>query len=362
MSGPYASVSFAPHAAKTFGDLAAIQRHNNREEPLAHVVEGAPPPRHLIGSGDLRADVRRLVTEAGIDPDQRRSNGVLAWEVVFSADHEWFGEGTPSEQRDRLNLWVDAVPSFVIAHWGAHRVASLVLHRDEFTPHFHSVVVPLHAEDTTVANPDWRLVGRVLTGPGRWAQLHTDYAAAVASLGLHRGKVGSERKRKPYGELLEELKAREARAASDQRKAEDTWVAAARSQLANLNEETRLRAWALTLQKEADEIAAGRKKQRIAEQAAAAAEAAASAALQMAERDRAAAAHDRREAARLRQIIFNAQAAARRVVAAIAEHKRETPATAEVIRAGDKLREQVAHIAEAIHGDSALQRQRDRAW
>jgi hypothetical protein len=361
----YSSVSFNEAGpAKSPADLSAIQRHNNREEPLEHVVEGAPPPKHLTGTADLRADVCSLLIAAGIDVARRRSNGVLAYEIVFGADHDFFTAGTPEQNAERLAAWVAATLAFVLAYWGVHRVASVVLHLDEYTPHLHVVAVPLYRDAPEAVNPAWRLVGRVFTGPGKWAQLHTDYALAVAHLGLQRGKVGSERKRKPYGELLREMKDKEAAAAEALQKAQAMSREALLKALENLQEEQRLQVWASVLQTQAEKSETARrdlasKNEKLSALLSAAVQGAAAK-----NRDEAIAHSHRVAAGRLRDLVQSAQAAATTLIRSVDEHARATPSPAltSVIEGREGLRALVREMAERIEADEALRVQRDLAW
>lgn len=192
---------------KTWDQMRSVEIHNGRGTPLAHVVDGAPPPEYLLGSPRIVAAARQRLLDHGIDPDNRRREGVIAREVVLSASHEFFAAGSASDQADRLTEWKAAQVPFLIERFGAHRLVSVVLHRDEHTPHVHAVVLALkHAPDRQRGH-EWTLAGEVLAARGKWAQDQTAYAQSMAPFGLSRGKEKSDNKHKPYGERMSELDA-----------------------------------------------------------------------------------------------------------------------------------------------------------
>lgn len=208
---------------KTWSDMRGANVHNARTKPIEHAVPGAPAPEHLVGSRDLVADVKGKLRRAGIDPDKIRKNGVIAYEAIMTASPGFFEEGGAVEQKARLGNWARAQVKFAMDRWGAHRVASMVLHLDEKTPHIHLVVLPLEVKsdrrrrDSSVVR--WSLVGRTISGPGQFDKLQDDYADAMSPFGLSRGEAGSGRKHEPMGQFMarterEKVEAARARAAA----------------------------------------------------------------------------------------------------------------------------------------------------
>lgn len=194
---------------KNWSDMRGAQVHNSREKPIAH-AQSEDAPVHLIGSGNLVRDVRGLLARHGIDPDRLRKNGVIAYEAVITATGAFFLAGSDQEQLDRLVAWAEAQKEFVIERYGANRVASLVLHTDEMTPHMHLVVLPLQFGPDgrcPEREPHWRLAGRMISGPGKFDALQDDYATTMAKFGLVRGEQGSGRKHRPTREYLRDLEA-----------------------------------------------------------------------------------------------------------------------------------------------------------
>lgn len=197
---------------KTWSDMRAANVHNARTKPLAHAIAGALAPEHLVGTGDLVADVKRHLRRAKMDPGRLRKNGVIAYEAILSASAEFFDAGAADERAGRLTAWKTAQRDWAMKRYGAHRVASMVLHVDEKVPHIHLVVVPLEVKPDgrrKDGEQRWSLVGRTISGPGRFDEAQDAYAEAMAQFGLVRGVRGSGRKHEPVPVYLARMAAKE---------------------------------------------------------------------------------------------------------------------------------------------------------
>ena len=197
---------------KSWTDMRGTSIHNARTKPIDHGVEGAPPPRFLVGTADLVADVKKQYRVCSIDPDAMRGNGVYAYEAILSASPEFFEQGDEAAKAERLEAWVAVQVEWARVHYGAHRVVSMVLHLDEKTPHIHLVVLPLEVVIDKRRKEEqrrWSLVGRTISGPGRFEEAQDAYAAAMAAFGLVRGVRGSGRKHEPVKVYLARMEAKE---------------------------------------------------------------------------------------------------------------------------------------------------------
>lgn len=192
---------------KTWAQMRRVENHNGRATPAPHVVKGAPPPEYLYGTPQIVANARQRLCDHGIDPDERRSNGVIAREVVLSASPEFFAAGSEADQTARLSKWKAAQVPFLKEQLGEHRLVSVVMHTDEKTPHVHAIVLALKYFPERQRGHEWRLAGEVIGATGKWAQHHTVYARAMAPFGLSRGRENSDNKHKPYQEHITELDA-----------------------------------------------------------------------------------------------------------------------------------------------------------
>ncbi len=172
---------------KTAGQLAGSANHMTRASPTPN----ADPRRAelneiLIGSSDPAADVRALLPEIDQRDSNglllRRSNSVLAVEVLVTASPEWWAEATPAMRKD----WQRATLNWLAEAWGGlQNLAHMRMHGDETTPHMTGYVVPL----------DERGALNCRSYIGEKQQLRdqqTGYADAVAHLGLQRGVPGSK--------------------------------------------------------------------------------------------------------------------------------------------------------------------------
>ena len=156
--------------------------------------------------------MKRHLRGAKLDPDRLRKNGVIAFEAILSASAEFFDAGTDEERVGRLTAWKAAQRDWALKRYGAHRVASMVLHVDEKVPHIHLVVVPLEVKRDgrrKDADARWSLVGRTISGPGRFDEVQDEYAMAMAPFGLSRGVRGSGRKHEPVPVYLARMAAKE---------------------------------------------------------------------------------------------------------------------------------------------------------
>jgi len=209
---------------KTWSAMRGAQVHNSREKPVEHAT-GARQPKHMIGTGQLVDDVKASLRAHGIDPENLRKNGVIAYEAVLTASRDFFyREGWSTQQRsENLTAWVYAQQDFLIAKYGGDRLVSLVVHLDEHTPHAHAVILPYQkAVDQRRGDgvERWSLVGRSIAGPGQFQRLQSEYAEAMAPFGLSRGEPDSGRKNKPVRDYMADIKARIAAAEAEREKAE----------------------------------------------------------------------------------------------------------------------------------------------
>jgi hypothetical protein len=198
---------------KSWDQMASVEMHNGRMKPIAHGIEGAPAPIFLVGSREITAEVRQRLVQHGIDPGAIRKGGVIAHEAIITASREFFYLGSKEDQQARLEGWTRAQVDFVMRRYGKHRVASLVLHQDEQTPHIHAVVIPFkHSVDRRRRDldPQWGLDGQILTAKPELSQLQTDYGMAMARFGLSRGRISSNDKHKPYAVVMAEVEAERA--------------------------------------------------------------------------------------------------------------------------------------------------------
>lgn len=182
----YAVLRIAPIRGQSH--FAAVDAHNRRHHVPAHAdssltahnVTLVEPSVPLL---DAVEDTIRTETDGW-----RRRDSILAAEVIMTASQAFFADGTGARDATgrfdaaRTDAWIAASMSFLRNKFGAG-VVSCHVHMDEQTPHIHAVIVPVS---------QGRLSYKAhFDGKKRLSRLQTEYADAVAALGLERGRQKS---------------------------------------------------------------------------------------------------------------------------------------------------------------------------
>ena len=184
-----------------FGTVGAVGAHHARTRPTANADPArlarnewlVKPEGGLVDAVKTRiqrAETLRREEAERADrktPRKRRSDAVLAVEVLLSASPEFFRPERPWEagtyEPERLAAWRDASLAWLKDRYGANLV-SAVLHLDEATPHIQAVFVPLTADNRLSAK---ELIG----GREHLRTFQNSVAEAMAPLGIQRGLEGS---------------------------------------------------------------------------------------------------------------------------------------------------------------------------
>lgn len=176
----------------SMGSVAGALRHcyRERETPNAD-PERTPTNEHAAATSTDQAMGRMRA----LLPEKRRRDAVLAVEYLMTASPEWWQEASRKQQDEffrRSRQWL-------ADKYGADRIVTATIHRDETTPHLSAFVVPL--------TRDGRLSAREFVG-GRQKMRddQTSYAAAVADLGLSRGIEGSRARHQSIRDYYAALK------------------------------------------------------------------------------------------------------------------------------------------------------------
>ena len=160
------------------GSVAASMQHCYRERNTHNAdKERTPDNQHLVAKStdEAMGKLRALL------PEKRRKDAVLAVEYVMSASPEWFEKATPEQEKAFFRQSLQ----WLADKYGADRIVTASIHRDESTPHLSAFVVPL--------TQDKRLSAKEFIGSrDKMRADQTTYAACVAELGLERGIEGSK--------------------------------------------------------------------------------------------------------------------------------------------------------------------------
>jgi hypothetical protein len=179
------------HAEKSSGGSTGVGEHIDRigrhEKPKnadperTHLNEQLIEPR----SKNLTNDINARIKEGYTKKKEIRKDAVKSVRIILSGSHDRMKEieNNPKE----FKAWKEANLKFMSDRFGKENIVRMTLHRDETTPHFHCVVVPVTFDGGLSAK-------KMFGGPQGLAQLQTDYARAMEGFGLSRGKENSTAK------------------------------------------------------------------------------------------------------------------------------------------------------------------------
>ena len=160
------------------GSVAASMQHCYRERTTHNAdPERTPDNQHLVAKStdEAMGKLRALL------PEKRRKDAVLTVEYVMTASPDWFEKATPEQEK----AFFQQSLQWLADKYGADRIVTASIHRDESTPHLSAFVVPL--------TQDKRLSAKEFIGSrDKMRTDQTSYAGRVADLGLERGVEGSK--------------------------------------------------------------------------------------------------------------------------------------------------------------------------
>ncbi|WP_420326046.1 plasmid recombination protein [Mameliella sp.] len=181
--------------------LGAASAHNARTAKSGLSHTNTPPDGGgvlvLDGQTDAVAAWHDRASAVGLSKPRRDS--IRAIEAVMSASPSWFDAATP-EERDQ---WTERSLAYARDIFGAENVLQATLHLDEQTPHLHVLAIPLEQKERakrgrprkgrkTAKRPttlSWGLnADGIIGSPNKLRDHQTNYAAALADLGLRRGR------------------------------------------------------------------------------------------------------------------------------------------------------------------------------
>ena len=160
------------------GSVAASMQHCYRERETHNADQKRTPDNQPLGAKSTDEAMGKL---RALLPEKRRKDAVLAVEYVMTASPEWFDKATPEQEKEFFQRSLQ----WLADKYGADRIVTASIHRDEATPHLSAFVVPL--------TQDKRLSAKEFIGSrDKMRADQTSYAGRVADLGLERGIEGSK--------------------------------------------------------------------------------------------------------------------------------------------------------------------------
>ena len=162
----------------TMGSVAASMQHCYRERETFNADQERTPDNQHLGAKSTDEAMGKL---REMLPEKRRKDAVLAVEYVMTASPEWFAKATPEQEKALFQRSLQ----WLADKYGADRIITASIHRDEATPHLSAFVVPLTA--------DKRLSAKEFIGDRKKMSAdQTSYAERMRDLGLERGIEGSK--------------------------------------------------------------------------------------------------------------------------------------------------------------------------
>ena len=160
------------------GSVAASMQHCYRERETHNADQERTPDNQHLGAKSTDEAMGKL---RALLPEKRRKDAVLAVEYVMTTSPEWFATATPEQEK----AFFQRSLQWLADKYGADRIVTASIHRDEATPHLSAFVVPL--------TQDKRLSAKEFIGSrDKMRADQTSYAGRVADLGLERGIEGSK--------------------------------------------------------------------------------------------------------------------------------------------------------------------------
>lgn len=185
---------------KSFAAMKNTYEHNYRIDNVGN----ADPNKYKLNEemvklpdGENYADAfRRKISESKYyETHDVHKKAIMGIEVMLTYN------GREDNPLFNLDEWKKQNMKFLNDTFGKDNVVSVMLHRDEGTPHIHAVVIPMI---------DGKLRGkRYMDGKLQMSQMQTSYAKYMKPLGLERGMRGSGAKHEDiqyfYKQLNEEM-------------------------------------------------------------------------------------------------------------------------------------------------------------
>ena len=160
--------------------LDRTQVPKNAEASRTHLNEELAPR----AKATLTADVQARIEEGYTSKRKIRKDARLALGIIMTGSHERMKE--IEKDKKLFEAWKKANYKFACQHFGKDNIVRFTLHRDEKTPHFHCVFVPI-TPDGRLAAKDFVSGQTYGAGKEKLRKYQDDYAKAMQPFGLERG-------------------------------------------------------------------------------------------------------------------------------------------------------------------------------
>ncbi len=161
---------------KSIVTLNGIQRHNERRVPIKTLTNPQNKNINILTPTITEKYIGKkfsTVLKEKIGGKPQRKNSVLGVEFVFAFTPNCIKE-------ENLRDWCHASVKFLSDWFGEENIVSVMLHRDEKSPHIHAVILPVF---NGVLN-----CKHYINGPASCREMQDKYYEAVKDFGdLQRG-------------------------------------------------------------------------------------------------------------------------------------------------------------------------------
>ena len=201
MAKQYAIIHVQKHSS-TGGSLG---NHIERTEGMKHTYPHAKPEMKKFNVSynrgykgiSLGKAVSQRIEKGYTGEKAIRKDSVKFISLILSGTNEQTWE-IQKKSSGLFLEWERANIKFLEDEYGKENIVKLELHRDEKTPHFHAIVVPL--------TKDGRLSAKEVVGDRKKLKSFQDrYAAAMKPFGLERGEEESKNTHITTKEFYQEL-------------------------------------------------------------------------------------------------------------------------------------------------------------
>ena len=182
MNQAYCVLHITPYKGLTRigAHLDRTQVPKNADAARTHLNEELAPR----AKATLTADVQARIEEGYTSKRKIRKDARLALGIIMTGSHERMKE--IEKDKKLFEAWKKANYKFACQQFGKDNIVRFTLHRDEKTPHFHCVFVPI-TPDGRLAAKDFVSGKTYGAGKEKLRKYQDDYAKAMQPFGLERG-------------------------------------------------------------------------------------------------------------------------------------------------------------------------------
>lgn len=190
---------------QTIGNVAGMEKHVDRRMnvPNADISKTKENVSFVKGSavGNLQNRLNEIKEGGGVV----QKNSVVAIDCLMTASPEWWkSEGIKNEQE-----FIHRSFDFLGKTFGKENIMSMVMHKDETTPHIHAIVCPAYQSKDRWGNKKMRVGAKKwLDGRKKLSELQDEFAAIMEPLGLERGERKSKAKHQTVQEFYSKVEDR----------------------------------------------------------------------------------------------------------------------------------------------------------